>query len=217
MMRGLRAILGGAKGAAPRITGTGGRVIQGAAANPGVANAGGGLLATYGTYELLNAILGGLGNVGNAVSRGSQAVPTVISGGAPDPAAQQTARGYTLPMESPQAYQQNYQSDMYRRALLQALPGGGGLQLGVPPAVPLTQSEAFNMNQEAVRRAGIREQLIERIKGELLAAQQGFGAQGQTSQALGNVAAAVVPAVVQNPNVAGNQALAALARTNQFN
>ena len=206
--------LGAKTGAAPVITSTGGQVIQGAlGAAPrfaGVANPVGGALSAYGGYELLNAILGGLGNVGRetvkAVGQGTQS---------PVPQAVNMGNKYTLPMESPLAYQQNYQREMYNRALLQTAGLDPGL-LGPLPARPLTQQEAFNLNQLAMQRAGEREQLLARIQGELAAAPAAFNAQSAIGQSTGGALQSAINTVLQRDPLEANQALAAIARTNQF-
>jgi len=204
----------------PKITQTGGRAVRGAGTVPvGPVLAGGAVatpaaglgLGTVGSViaaqGILDLIQTGLGAIGGAITQQA-------GGGTPVPTASSATGGYLMPMDSPLAYQQNYQRDMFNRAVLERY--GFGDFLGPAPAPPLTQREVNDLNQIAMIRAGEREREIARIKGELAALPAGYQAIGTQSTALGGALQSAINTVLQRAPIEKSLALQSIATKNQF-
>lgn len=204
----------------PRITQTGGRAVRNAGTLPvGPALAGGAfaapgaglglgtvgsLVAAQGILDLIQTGLGTIGGLATQQAGGATPVPTASS----------ATGGYLMPMDSPLAYQQNYQREMYNRAVLERL--GFGDFLGPSPAPPLTQREVNDLNQIAMIRAGEREREIARIQGELAALPAGYQAIGTQSMALGGALQSAINTVLQRAPIEKSLALQSIATKNQF-
>lgn len=204
----------------PRITQSGGRAVGGAGNVPvGPVLAGGAVAAPaagIGVGAIGSAILAD--NLFKLLESGLKATGGLAAqqagGATPVPTASSATGGYLMPMDSPLAYQQNYQREMYNRAVLEKL--GFGDLLGPPPAPPLTQREVNDLNQIAMVRAGERERELARIQGELAALPSAYQAIGTQSQALGGALQSAINTVLQRPPFERSLALQSIATKNQF-
>lgn len=207
--------VGGATRTGPRITGEGGRVIRqggddaaSAAAKTGNNLGGVGTgVSSIAAFELAQYLLGALGK-GASKAIDSTSTPVPVGG-------MGTANRYTLPMDSPLAYTQYYNQEMYNRALLKKY---FGIDLGADtmPERPLTQTEAFNLNQIAMQRTGLREQELARIQGELASLPAAFQSQGRVADAASNTLQQAIATVLQRAPVEKSEALKSIATVNQF-
>jgi hypothetical protein len=134
----------------------------------------------------------------------------------PVPVGSQQTNKYTLPMDSPLAYMQAYNREMYNRALLESILGVGTDALGPAPQAPLSQTEAFDLNQIATARAGEREREIARIQGELAALPAAFQSQGRVADATSNALQSAIATVLQRAPIEKSEALRSIATVNQF-
>ena len=204
----------------PRVTQSGGRAVGGTGTVPvGPAFAGGAVAAptagvglgaigsaivAEGLFRLLEGGLSAAGGLATQQAGGATPVPTASS----------ATGGYLMPMDSPLAYQQNYQREMYNRAVLERL--GFGSSLGPPPAPPLTQREVNDLNQIAMIRAGERERELARIQGELAALPAGYQAIGTQSTAMAGALQSAINTVLERAPIEKSLALQSIATKNQF-
>ncbi len=133
----------------------------------------------------------------------------------PVPVGSQQTNKYTLPMDSPLAYTQAYNREMYNRAVLERF-GVSPDALGPAPRAPLSQTEAFDFNQLATARAGEREREIARIQGELAALPAAFQTQGRVADATSNALQSAIATVLQRAPIEKSEALRSIATVNQF-
>jgi len=207
--------------ARPRITQTGGRAVGGAGTLPV-----GPVLAAAPA-----AGLGGLGTIGSIVA--AQGILKLIEGGsnlvggvggalaqqaAPPPPVPTNSERYLIPQISPLAYQQNYQQELMRRALLSQIPVIGPSIVQNLPELdrPLSQKEAFDLTQLAAERLGQRDRERDRIRGELAALPAGYQAIGTQSQALGGALQSAINTVLERAPIEKSLALQSIATKNQF-
>lgn len=212
----------------PRVTQSGGRAVRGAGTIPVGPTLAGGAVAA----PVQGIGLGAAGAIGSAVlaegifkllesglGPALQVASQQAGGGTPVPVASSQTEKYLMPMDSPLAYQQNYQREMFNRALLGSLPFGLGSSIvqNLPEyAPPLTQREVNDLNQIAMIRAGERERELARIRGELAALPSAYQAIGTQSQALGGALQSAINTILQRAPIEKSLALQSIATKNQF-
>jgi len=204
---------GAVQGGKRAITSSGGNVVRAGAqgAAPGIAGGLGGVITSYAVFDLIGDLLGGATRTaGNVVNPALQAV----TGNSPSaaPTTGDSAQKYAVPQINPLAYENFYRQEQYRRELL----ARAGIDLGTAPARPLTQMEAYNLNQLAMQRAGQRERELARVQGELAALPAAFQTQGQIGQSTAGVLNQAIATVLQRAPVEKSQALQAIATKQQF-
>ena len=210
---------GAVQGGRRAITGSGGKVLrsgvqagaQQAAQGGGLLAGAGGLISSYAIFDLIGDLLGG------ASRTATSAVPALtnaVTGNNPNPVANPGvgSQKYAVPQVNPLDYQQYYNEERYRRELLSR----AGIDLGPLPARPLTQMEAYNLNQLAMQRAGERERELARVQGELAALPAAFQTQGQIGQSTAGILNQAIATVLQRAPVEKSQALQAIATKQQF-